>query len=161
MPLVDVHTAFVTFGDSRKDHSTISVRVTAAEANAYFEAVSQILKDATNVGQLLLSFEDLSAGSMIAKGVALRTYDDAVVYPTPDANIYNFDKLMIHYAAGGFNYHVTIPSRDDTVYLVSTDGVTVRLDSPAAVTQLVTRFNALVLSKYGDDATLTEIQVSS
>jgi len=161
MALVDLHYAFVTFGDSRSKESTITFRVTAAEALDYFQQLTQILKDGTPLGQLFLSFEDLSAGTFRGKGVKLVTIDDAIGFPAPDANLYNFDKLEVSYDAGGNAYNLSIPNRDDSVYLVGTDGVTVRLDSPAAVTQFVTRFNAIVLSKYGDAAVLDEIIVSS
>lgn len=145
MALVDLHYAYVTFGDSRKKTSTIQVRVSSVDAAAYFGAATQILKDGTAVGQLLLSFEDMSAGTMIAKGVKLETIDDAAAFPAPDDNVYAFDKLMIHYQSGIRNYHVTIPARDDTAYTVAADGVTVILDGDQQVIDLVTRFNATVL----------------
>lgn len=161
MALVDLHYAFITFGDSRQKESTVEFRVTAADALAYFEALTQILKDATQLGLFFLSIEDLSAGTFRGKGVKLVTIDDAIGYPAPDDNLYNFDKLQVSYEADGWQYNMSIPNRDDTVYLVGTDGVTVRLDSPAAVTDFVTRFATVVLSKYGAAGAVSEIIVSS
>lgn len=148
MALVDLHYAYVTLGDSRKKTTTFRARVSAADATAYFGAATQILKDGTPVGQLLLSIEDMSAGTLISKGVVLDTIDDAAVFPDPDDNVYNFDKLMIHYQAGIRNYHLSIPARDDAAYTVASDGVTVLLDDDQQVIDLVSRFNATVLPPY-------------
>jgi hypothetical protein len=161
MALVDIHYGFITIGDSRQKESTVRFRITAAAAAAYFDALTQILKDATALGQFFLSIEDLTAGTFRGKGVQLVTIDDAIGYPAPNANVYNFDKLQVSYSAAGGNFNLSIPSRDDAVYLVATDGVTVDLTTPAAVSDFVTRFNAIVLNKYGNDATLTEITVVS
>ena len=161
MALVDQYHAFVKFGDSRQKITEVRFRVPTTEAQTYINALTQILKDATEVGQMLLSFEDLSAGTMIGKGVELVTIDDAAAFPAPDDNVYNFDKLLVSYKASGVGYNITIPSRDDDAYTVATDGVTVILADGAAVEDFVTRFNALVLSKYGVQGTVEEITVVS
>jgi hypothetical protein len=161
MALVDLHYAFVTFGDSRGKESTVQFRVTAAEALDYFQQLTQILKDGTPLGLFFLSIEDLSAGTFRGKGVKLITIDDAIGFPAPNANLYNFDKLQVSYTALGNQYNMSIPNRDDAVYVVGTDGVTVDLTTPAAVTQFITRFAAVVLSKYGDAGAVNEIIVSS
>lgn len=163
MALVDLHYAYVTIGDSRKKSSTVRFRVSAADATAYFGSATQILKDGTPVGQLLLSIEDMTAGTMLSKGVMLETIDDAAVFPAPDDNVYGFDKLMVHYSAGIRNYHLTIPARDDAAYTVASDGVTVLLDDDQQVIDLVSRFNATVLPPFPAtaDASVYLIEVSS
>lgn len=160
MALVDQYHAFVKLGDSRQKITEVRFRVPTDVAQIYINALTQILKDATEVGQFLLSIQDLSAATMMAKGVTLETVDDAAVFPDPQSSIYNFDKLMVSYTAQGFNYNLTIPSRDDTNYDVATDGVTVDLTA-GTVDDFVSRFNALVLSKYGVQGTVTEITVVS
>jgi hypothetical protein len=160
MALVDHHFAKITFGDSQSKEFTVRFRVASADAAAYFGAVTQILKDATDLGQMFLSFEDLSAGTFRGKGVELVTIDDAIGFPAPDDNQYGFDKLLVSYGAGGFNYNLSIPVRDDTVYSVGTDGITVILADGAEVEDFVTRFNGIVLSKYGVAGTVNEITVS-
>jgi hypothetical protein len=160
MALEDFHYAFIKIGDSRKKTTTVRFRVTAAEANEYFGAVTQILKDATDVGQLLLSVEDLSRGSMMGKGVELITLDDAVDFPGYDTDIFNFDKLGIHYNSGFDNYQMTIPARDSTNYTMESDGVHVNL-TLGLVDEFVTRFNAVVLAKNGGASTITSIDVPS
>jgi len=160
MTLVDFHEAFIKIGDSRKKITEVSRRVTAAEATSYFSAVTQILKDATPVGQWLLSIEDLSAGSMMGKGVRLVTKDDATDFPGYDSDIYNFDKLAVHVNSGFDNSQFTIPARDSTNYTMESDGVHVNL-TLGLVDEFVSRTNAVVLSKDGDAVTVTTITVPS
>jgi len=161
MAMVDQHYAFVTFGDSRQKTSDVTFRVTAADANAYYDALTQVAKDATQLGLFFLSLEDVSAGTMMGKGVKLVTIEDTAAFPDPNDNVYNFDKLYIAYAAGLNNYGLSIPARDDTVYIVASDGVTVDLTTPTEVADLVSRFASVVISKYGVAGTVTEITVSS
>lgn len=161
MALVDLHYAKITFGDSQQKEFTVKWRISVTDASGYFSALTQILKDATELGQLFLSFEDLSAGTFRGKGVELVTIDDAIGFPAPDDNVYGFDKLLVSYVAGGNGYHLSIPCRDDAAYSVATDGVTVILEDGAAVEDFVTRFAAVVLSKYGAAGTVTEITVAS
>jgi len=160
MALVDFHEAFIKLGDSRKKTTEVAFRVTAADATAYFGAVTQILKDATPVGQLLLSVEDLSACSMMGKGVRLVTKDDAVQFPGYDSDIFIFDKLAVSHVAGFDNYQMTIPGRDSANYTMESDGVHVNL-TLGLVDEFVTRFNATVLAKNGASSTVTEITVPS
>lgn len=148
MALVDLHYAYVTLIDSRQKKSTWDVRVSSTDAAAYWGALTQILKDGTEVGQLLLSIEDLSGGVLVSKGVRLETIEDAFVPPAPDDNVYHFDKLLVHYRSGIRNYHVSIPARDDAAYAVADDGVTVILDNADAVTDFVSRFEAVALPPY-------------
>jgi len=160
MTLVDFNYAFIKLGDSRRKTTTVRFRVTNAESLEYASAVTQILKDATTVGQLLLSVEDLSACSMMGKGTELITMDDAVDFPSPDSDIFLFDKLAVHYNSGFDNYQVTIPGRDSTNYTMESDGVHVNLGL-GLVDEFVTRFNGCVLAKNGGAATVTEITVPS
>jgi len=161
MALVDFHYGKITFGDSQSKEFTVRFRVTSTDANTYFTALTQILKDATEIGQFFLSIEDLAEGTFRGKGIELVTIDDAIGFPAPDDNVYGFDKLLVSYSAGGNNYHLSIPTRDDAVYSVATDGITVILADGAEVEDFVTRFATVVLSKYGDPGTVTQIIVSS
>jgi hypothetical protein len=160
MALVDLHYAFVKLGDSRGKTTEVSFRVSAAQAAAYFTALTQILKDATPVGLLLADVELLSACSMMGKGVRLVTEDDAATFPGFDTDIFNFDKLAVHYSAGLDNYQVTLPGRDSAQYTMETDAVHV---NPAlgAVNDFITHFNAVVLAKNGGASTVTTITVPS
>lgn len=160
MTLVDFHEAFIKLGDSRKKTTEVSFRVTAANANTYFTAVTQILKDATVVGQMLLGIEDLSACTMLGKGVRLVTKDDAVDFPNYDSDIFNFDKLAVSYNCGFDNYQFTIPGRDSANYTMESDGVHVNL-TLGLVDEFLTKFNGNFLGKNGAAGTITEITVPS
>jgi len=160
MALVDFHYAFIKLGDSRQKTTEVAFRVTAAAAAAYFGAVTQILKDATPVGQLLLSVEDLSACSMMGKGIRLVTEDDAVTFPDFDSDIFIFDKLAVHYSSGFDNYQVTIPGRDSTNYTMESDAVHVN-PTLGLVDEFISRFEAVVLAKNGGAATVSSITVPS
>lgn len=160
MTLVDFHEAFIKLGDSRKKVTEVSRRISSTEANAYFVALTQILKDATAVGQWLLSIEDLSRCAMLGKGVRLVTKDDAVDFPNYDSDIFNFDKLAVHINSGFDNSQFTIPGRDSTNYTMESDGVHVNL-TLGLVDEFVARTNAVVLSKNGDPVTVTTITVPS
>ena len=160
MALVDIHHAYVTFIDSRKKLSTVSYRVTAANANTYASAVTQILKDLTPVGVLLLRTEDLSAATMLKKGIILATIDDAAVPPDFDSDVFNFDKLAVHYLSGLKNYQVTIPSRDTTNYTMESDAIHVN-PGVGLVDDYITAFEAVVLGDNGVAANVTEITVPS
>jgi len=160
MALVDFHYAFIKLGDSRGKTTEVAFRVTAVSAAAYFGAVTQILKDATPVGQLLLSVEDLSACSMMGKGIRLVTEDDAVTFPGYDTDIFIFDKLAVHYSSGFDNYQVTIPGRDSANYTMESDAVHVNL-TLGLVDEFVSRFNAVALAKNGGAAVVQNITVPS
>lgn len=160
MTLVDFHYAFVKFGDSRKKTTTVRYRVTAAAATAYFGAVTQILKDATPVGVLLVETENLAAGSMMGKGIELITVDDAQDFPDFDSDIFLFDKLAVHYNAGFDNYQVTIPTRDSANYTMESDGVHVN-PTLGTVDNYIAAFNAVVIAKNGTGGTVTTITVPS
>lgn len=161
MALTDFHYAFIKLGDSRGKTTEVRFRVTAANANAYWSAATQILKDGTAVGQLLLSVEDLSACSMMGKGVQLVTEDDAAVFPAPNDDVYIFDKLGVSYQAGFDNYQITIPGRDTTNYQVGDDGVTVLSGSPQQMVDFISRFESTALAKNGQAPTVKKVVVVS
>lgn len=160
MALTDFHYAFIKLGDSRQKTTEVRFRVTAADATTYFSAVTQILKDATEVGQLLLSVEDLSRCTLRGKGVLLVTEDDAAGFPGYDSDIFIFDKLAVHYACGFDNYQVTIPGRDSANYTMETDGVHVN-PTLGLVDEFISRFNAIVLGKNGVAGVVSNITVPS
>lgn len=161
MALVDKHYGYVKVGDSRKKTTEVVFRVNVIEAGLYYNATTQILKDATELGQLLLSVEDLSAGSMMGKGVRLTTIDDAVGFPAPNDDVYLFDKLGVSYTAGIDGYSMTIPARDTAAYTVADDGVTVVTGLADAVDDFIARFNAIVIGKNTLAAEIEKITVVS
>lgn len=163
MALLDRYVGKVTLGMSNRVSSTHSVYLKPQEANLYLVEITQLLKDATGVGQYFLSVQDLSSGVLISKGVELKTVDDAADYPAATAKIWAWDKLSVQFHAGFNNYNVTIPGRNNANYNIGEDGVSVVSAGAGAstqVTQYVTRFNAVVYSKEGDAAVFDKMYVS-
>jgi len=164
MALQDTYFAKVTLGMSNRKSSTHRVRVNSVQANLYIVEITQLLKDGTALGLYLLSVEDLSAGTLISKGVELATEDDAADYPAANAKVWAFDKLSISYQAGFDNYNTTIPGRDNTKYNVGPDGVTVIASGAGSTTetsQFVTRFNAVAVGKNNVAAVFQNMYISS
>lgn len=162
MALQDEYVAFVSFGMSNRKSSTARTRVKANDGNAYIAAITQTLKDATPLGLYLLSVEDMSAGTLIKKGVTLSTEDDAGDYPAADAKVWAWDKLNISYQAGFENGTITIPGRDNTKFTMSENGVDVQIGATATteVANFITRFNAVAVGKGFVDATLSRMWIS-
>lgn len=165
MALEDFHYAYVRIGDSRQRTTEFRVRVTSTDANAYYGALTQPLKDLTDVGKLLLAVEGLTSGTMMGKGIVLETVDDAAVFPGQDSDVYNFDKLAVSYKAGLYKYQITIPSRNGAAYTLASDGVTVITTDPgwtAEVEEFIGMFNTVVLAdKTGVQGTVQKMYVSS
>lgn len=161
MALQDFHYAVIKLGDSRGRTTEVRFRVNVIEAGLYYNATTQILKDATEVGQLFLSVEELSACTMMGKGIVMVTEDDAAAFPLPNADVYIFDKLGVSYKAGFDNYQVTIPGRDTTAYTVADDGVTVLTNLGDDMEDFIDRFNAIVIGKNTLAAEVTKVTVVS
>lgn len=161
MALQDFHYGFIKLGDSRKRTTEVVFRINVIEAGLYYNATTQPLKDATELGQLLLSVEDLSRCSMMGKGVRLVTEDDTAAFPAPNDDVYIFDKLGVSYRAGFDNYSMTIPGRDTIAYTVADDGVTVLTGTPAQMVNFIARFNAIVIGKNTQAAEIEKVTVVS
>lgn len=152
MALVEQYVGSVKIGDSRQQFTTFEIRLVAADAVAWLDAVGPALKAATDVGALFGAIIGLTAGTVFEFGVKDNIVDDAAAFPAPDDNVYNFDKISVGYKAGTDRYTVTIPSRDDAAYNVATDGVTVVISgagASAATTAFVSAFNTTAQGKNG------------
>ena len=164
MALKDYYFAFVTLGMSDKKASTWRQRVTTIGGQAYIGALTQVLKDGTAVGLLMLSVETLSKGVLIKKGVTLETVDDAADYPLPNDEAYAFDKFGASYSAAFDNYQNTIPARKMDEVFIESDGIHIAItggSATTAVTDFVSRFNAVALGKNDGAAVIDEMFVVS
>lgn len=161
MALKDFHYAVIKLGDSRKRITEVRFRINVIEAGLYYNATTQILKDATEVGQLLLSVEELSACTLQGKGVVLLTEDDTAGFPAPNDDVYIFDKIGVSYSAGFDNYQMTIPGRDTAAYTVADDGVTIVTSGTGDVPDFIARFNAIVIGKNEVAAEVTKMTIIS
>lgn len=161
MALQDFHYAVIKLGDSRKRTTEVRFRVNVIEAGLYYNATTQILKDATEVGQLFLSVEELSACTLQGKGIVLVTEDDAAGFPLPNDDVYIFDKIGVSFKAGFDNYQMTIPGRDTTAYTLADDGVTIITTGTGDVPDFIARFNAIVIGKNALAAEVTKMTIVS
>jgi len=155
--------ANVGIGDSRQDITTFRVRLVDADAAAWFAAVGYAAKAATDAGVLMDAVAGLSAGNVFTRSVENVFVDDAAVFPDPDDNIYNFDKINVGYRAALDRYTVTIPSRDDDAYNVGGDGVTIIITgagASAATTAFVAAFNTSVEGKNGSAGLVEKMYIS-
>ncbi len=163
MAQVEQFVAYMKIGDSRQEYTTYEIRVLAADAAAWLAAIGYAAKEATDVGQMLLGVEQLTAGHPAERGVRSSFVDDTFTFPAPDDNVYNFDKISVGFRAGLDRYTVTIPSRDDAAYNVADDGVTVIISgagASAATTQFVTKFNTSAAGKNGGAATVEKMYIA-
>ena len=165
MAIVDKYIAFVDLGMSNKKIARVEYWVTAASAVLYLSEPTQILKDATAVGQLLLSVEDLSLGTMMGKGVRLEGENDAFAFPPAEPEAYSFDKIGI-FAVNSLDDVTTLslPARNPATYTLADDGVTIIFEGESAspeVEEFVTRFEQVVRSKYGLTLTVETMKVIS
>jgi len=151
-----VYIAFTGVRDSAGKYAEFAVRVGAADAQAYVAAANDAARLATDVGILLNTVEVLFIGGDSAvekRGVRTEAVNDGFTPVDPEAEIYNSNKLNVHYTAfvGGLNrgFIITIPQRDPADYTVNTDGITVTQGLSDAIDNFVTAFSNTGLSLYG------------
>jgi hypothetical protein len=148
--------AFTGVRDSANKYSEFAIRVGVADAQAYVAAANDAARLATDVGVLLNTVEILFLGGDTAvekRGVRYEAVNDGFTPVDPEAEIYNSNKLNVHYTAfvAGLNrgFIVTIPQRDPADYVVNTDGITVTQGLGDAIDNFVTAFSNTGLSLYG------------
>ena len=162
MALVEQYFGFLKVGDSRKKFTSVEIRLQTADALAWNAAIGAAAKAATEAGVLMAAIEGLTAGTVFERGVRSAIVDDAAAFPIPDDNVYNFDKINVTLKAGLDRSTVTIPSRDDAAYNVSSDGVTVIIagaGASAATTAYVAAVAAAVQGKNGDPAIVEKMYI--
>lgn len=153
--------AVADFIDSRGQSSSVRVRVSETDAEAWLNAADNTARASTDVGVLFIRIAALSAATLYKRYVTLEVEDDAPAIPAPDDNIYNFDKLAVSFQAGLDNYSMTIPARDDANYTVGSDGVSVILGASGTteIQNFVTAFEGTVVAKNGGTPTVRKITV--
>lgn len=157
--------AQLTLGDRAKKITTFEVRVSAADAQAWFAAANEAARDATDVGVLLDAvFAVVGSSQYKAKSVVGRAENDAFVYPSGEGETYNSNKINVSYSTtlGGLprNLQVTIPQRDPSSYELESNGINIVLNDADEIAALVTALEATALSPYGTAITVTEMTVN-
>jgi hypothetical protein len=158
MAEVPVYIAKVTVGDSKKRHSTVSLRVDATDAKAWFAAADTAARAATKVGLLQAAVFSLMASSQrYSFAVEGEMVNDAHVYPDPETNVFNSNKLNVSIkttnAGLPSNLTFTIPQREPSSFEMESDGGSVVLADGGDVEDLVTQIIDTMLSSYGTAVT--------
>jgi hypothetical protein len=158
MAEVPVYVAKVTVGDSAKKFSTVSLRVDATDAKAWFAAADTAARAATKVGLLQAAVFNLMLSSQqYSFAVEGEMVNDAHVFPSLESNAFNSNKLnvSIRTTNAGLprDLTFTIPQREPTSFEMESDGVTVVLDDADEVADLVTQIIDTMLSSYATAVT--------
>lgn len=157
--------AQLSLGDRAKKMATFAMRVSAADAQAWFAAANTAARDATNAGLLLDAvFDVVMSSQYFSKNVVGKAMNDAFVYPSGEAEAYNSNKINVSYSTtlGGLprNLQVTIPQRDATSYELESNGINIVLTDGDEIEDLVTVMETTGLSPYGTAITVTEMTVN-
>lgn len=150
--------AYVSFIDSKLKVSSVEARVTEADAQAYFAAADPGAQALTTVGALILGIAGLSRAPRYQYGVKVTIENDATTPPDAGDEIFNTDKISVHYAAGLDNYSFTIPAWNPANITIAGRDGTALLDAPAQVLNFVNAFEATARAKNGGVPTVTQIK---
>lgn len=158
MAEVPVYMAKVTVGDSAKKFSTVSLRVDATDAKAWFAAADTAARAATKVGLLQAAvFNLMMSSQQYSFAVEGEMVNDAHVFPSLESNSFNSNKLnvSIRTTNAGLprDLTFTIPQREPTSFEMESDGVTVVLDDADEIADLVTQIIDTMLSSYATAVT--------
>lgn len=133
--------ASVTFLDSANRKTTTRIRVSEADAKAYVAAADEAAADATNVGLLLASIDDLTELTFVAKGVDFVYEENSPVLPTA---AFRGNKAVFGYgSASARDFTISIPGRDNTV--LNLNGVSIPVSGGAESTE-VAAFNTQLVA---------------
>lgn len=165
MAEVMAYFAQLTLGDRAKKVTTWEMRVSAANAQAWFAAANQAARDATDAGSLLDAvFDVVGSSQYISKNVVGKAMNDAYVWPTGEAEVYNSNKINVSYSTtlGGLpqNLQVTIPQRDPSSYELESNGINIVLTDGDEIELLVGELESTALSKYGTAIVVQEMTVN-
>ncbi len=157
MAWIERFVAKQTFIDSTGKSSTVETRVGSVAANAYLDAGSKALRDATAVGTYFAATAALSGGVEYQRSVEAIDENDAVTDAA--TGVYHFDKIAVSTRAGLDNYSATIPARLMSALTLADDGVTIDtgVGLPLAY---VNALEAVAVAKNGSGVDVTRMRVS-
>lgn len=165
MAEVMYYEAQLAVGDRAKKIAIWAMRVGGADAQAWVAAANTAARDATDVGLLIDAVYDVVGSSQPQyRGVHAKAMNDAFIYPSGEAEVYNSNKINISYSTfnAGLprNLQITIPQRDPSSYELESNGINIVLDDTDEIANLVTQLEATALSPYGTAINVTEMTVN-
>lgn len=137
---------------------TIDFYVTSASAQSYFAAADAAARAATDVGVAMTKAIAMQSGFVTEKSVTLAEINDATV-TNPGDTVLRGNKLNVGIHGGISNTTFTIPCRATASYTQKDDNLDCLLNSPAAMSDFVTAYEAVGVNKNGDAATITRVTV--
>lgn len=158
MAWVERYVAKQTFIDSTGKSSTVETRVNATDANAYLDAGTKLLRDASAIGVYFDAVAALSTATEYQRSLEVIDEQDTVA----DAPVgsYHFDKIAVSTRAGLDNYSATIPARDMGALTLADDGVTIDTNDAGEVAAYVAALEDVSIGKNGSTVTVTRMRVS-
>lgn len=162
---------YSVIGDSAKKKARVGLRVSEADAKAYVAAADTAARDATKVGLLVKSIEDLQlphdAPAIYKRGVDYGFLEVPFSFPLYTAGIYRSNKLKVDFStdnagipANGF---FTIPAYDEAEIVMESNGINVviaGLGVSAEIANLVVQVADTMLSGYNTPGAVIEITVN-
>lgn len=137
---------------------SMDMYVTEDAARAYFAAADASARAATPVGVLMQKAINMQTGFVTGKEVTLAEINDAEV-TNPGDSVLRGNKLNVGIHAGIKNSTFTIPCRSGSAYTQKDDSLDCLLNSPTAMSDFITAYEAVGVNSYGDAATVTRVTV--
>lgn len=152
MAIFDKYVASTAGVDGANRPWSVSVYVDATDAKSYFAAADKATRDATKVGLLLAAIDNMMDAGATKHLIQLEELNDAI--PVPSEDVLRGNKIDIFYSAGGRNFDFTIPCRKVDRYTQKENSIELELDTPAAMTGLITQIEDTLISVGGQAATV-------
>jgi len=136
----------------------IKCYVTEASAQLYFAAADEAARALTTVGVLMTRLIAMQSGFITDKGLTLVEINDAE-FTNPADTVLRGNKLNVGLHAGIKNPVFNIPCRAPTAFTQKDDSLDCKLDTPVAMTNLITAYEAIGVDSNGNAATITRVTV--
>ena len=137
---------------------SIDMYVTEAAAQLYFAAADEAARAATTVGVLMTRTIAMQSGFVREKSVTLVEINDAE-FANPGDTVLRGNKLNVGIHAGIKNSVFNIPCRSNSAYTQVEDSLNCQLDTPVAMTNFISAYEAIGVDSNGNAATITRVTV--
>lgn len=147
----------------RPQQATVTHYVAAADVTAYNAAADDAARAATDLGVFFAAEAALTKGVLLKRDVGFAYVENAATPPAVSAGAFAFDKFGVSFQADGEYYVSSIPARDLSKVVMSSDGVTVDTGAGASDETLdyIAAFNTTILSEESVQGTVVGMDVKS
>lgn len=137
---------------------SIDFYVTLAAAQIYWAAADEAARAATTVGVLMTRAIAMQSGFILEKSVTLAEINTDE-FVNPGDTILRGNKLNFGIHAGIKNSVFNIPCRNNASYTQIEDSLNCQLDTPTAMTNFISAYEAIGVDSNGNAATITRATV--